>query len=531
MTEPNAERRVVVGGQTAPASALASALGGQAGTPRLVVADHAGRSGFLKRLLEGDAPTACGVVAVAAGAAFDGDLRRQLFVLAGLGIQPLAIAITGLGEGDAGRFAASSEAVRAALADLGAPMAIVPVAAGGAAVPTWHYGADLTATLRGSLGSGPLRLAVVGAATLGGQPAYRARVLSGSVAAGEGLVFSPSNRLAKVTAVTGEGESVVLHLDADPGVGAGEIASHEGSPPVETDVFIGHMVWLAAGGPVVERTYTLRRGNGDVAVRIQSVDSAAGEAIKATFRTGSLIALDPFERYPATGWFRLYDGAALAACGTMGMRGYADQRFLITVRATNIVRVEHAVSTELRARRNGHRSGVLWMTGLSGSGKSTISIEVEKRLFEKGYQVYVLDGDNVRHGLNSNLGFSPEDRAENIRRVGEVAALFARAGVIVLTAFISPYRSDRDRARAAFREGFHEIYVHADLETCEARDPKGLYKKARKGEIKDFTGISAPYEAPENPELGIDTGRYGVEDSVRMVVDYIDRHFALRVAA
>jgi bifunctional enzyme CysN/CysC len=169
---------------------------------------------------------------------------------------------------------------------------------------------------------------------------------------------------------------------------------------------------------------------------------------------------------------------------------------------------------------------VLWFTGLSGAGKSTLALALEARLFAKGYHVYVLDGDNVRGGLNSNLGFSPEDRAENIRRVGEVAGLFADAGFLVISSFISPYRSDRERARQAAPEAFHEIYIKASLEACEERDPKGLYKRARAGEIPEFTGISSPYEAPEGPELIVRTDLLGVEECLSELVAYVERAFA-----
>lgn len=169
--------------------------------------------------------------------------------------------------------------------------------------------------------------------------------------------------------------------------------------------------------------------------------------------------------------------------------------------------------------------GVLWYTGLSGSGKTTLALELEHRLFENGYQVYVLDGDNIRHGLSSDLGFSHEDRTENIRRIGEVAALFAEAGIIVITAFISPYRQDRTQARNAARKSFHEVYINADIKTCEKRDPKGLYVKARKGDIPDFTGISAPYEAPEQPELEIDTAKLTVEESLEILFRYVEKTF------
>ncbi len=196
-------------------------------------------------------------------------------------------------------------------------------------------------------------------------------------------------------------------------------------------------------------------------------------------------------------------------------------------RSSNVSRVEHRVSDEMRQRRNGHTGGVIWFTGLSGSGKSTLATEVERRLFDKGYQVYMLDGDNLRHGLNADLGFSPEDRTENIRRVGETAALFAGAGMIVVCAFISPYRSDRARARRAAPRGFHEVYIKADLATCEGRDHKGLYARARAGEIPDFTGISAPYEPPETCELVVDTNDANVDESTRHLIDYVEVAFPL----
>jgi bifunctional enzyme CysN/CysC len=190
-------------------------------------------------------------------------------------------------------------------------------------------------------------------------------------------------------------------------------------------------------------------------------------------------------------------------------------------KSKNITRVEHRISTEEREARNRHLGGVLWFTGLSGSGKSTLAIGLEEALFNRGYQVYVLDGDNVRAGLTSDLGFSHEDRTENIRRVGEVAALFARAGVICISAFISPYREDRAVARRAAGDKFHEVYIQADVATCERRDPKGLYKKARAGEIADFTGVSAPYEEPENPEITIDTREPTVAESVETLIEFV----------
>jgi adenylylsulfate kinase len=190
-----------------------------------------------------------------------------------------------------------------------------------------------------------------------------------------------------------------------------------------------------------------------------------------------------------------------------------------TPKATNIVWHEASVDRAARADKRGHRSAILWFTGLSGSGKSTLANAVNAALFERGLGTYVLDGDNVRHGLCKDLGFSDADREENIRRIGEVAKLFLDAGVIVLTAFVSPFRADRDKARDLVEVGdFFEIFCAADLNVCESRDPKGLYAKARSGAIKEFTGISSPYEAPDNPELKIDTGAQDLAESVNVVI-------------
>ncbi len=200
-------------------------------------------------------------------------------------------------------------------------------------------------------------------------------------------------------------------------------------------------------------------------------------------------------------------------------------------KATNITWHDGAIKKEDRERLLGQKGTVVWFTGLSGSGKSTLAHEVEDKLFERGHLSIVLDGDNIRHGLNKNLGFSPEDRQENIRRIGEVAKLFADAGVIAMTAFISPYRADRDKARSLLGKGeFVEIFVQIPLDVAEERDPKGLYKKARAGEIKEFTGISAPYEEPLYPELTIDTSKLNLEQSAEKVISYLEEQGIVKKA-
>jgi adenylylsulfate kinase len=201
-----------------------------------------------------------------------------------------------------------------------------------------------------------------------------------------------------------------------------------------------------------------------------------------------------------------------------------EENVMTVQKATNIVWHPGKITRAKRERLSGHRGFTIWFTGLSASGKSTLAVAMEEALYEHGCHAYVLDGDNVRHGLNNNLGFSPEDRTENIRRIAEVAKLFRDAGVISLTAFISPYRSDRDSARKLAEDehdAFIEVFVDCPIEVCEQRDPKGMYKKARAGIIKEFTGISAPYEPPEKPEIHLRTDQLTVAESVLAAMDYL----------
>ncbi|MBU5246254.1 adenylyl-sulfate kinase [Bacillus halotolerans] len=193
----------------------------------------------------------------------------------------------------------------------------------------------------------------------------------------------------------------------------------------------------------------------------------------------------------------------------------------------DIVWHEASITKEEYQKKNKHKSSILWLTGLSGSGKSTIANAAARELFVQGYQVIVLDGDNIRHGLNKDLGFSDEDRKENIRRIGEVAKLFVQQGTIVITAFISPFREDRDQVRQLVEAGeFNEVYIKCDLDICEQRDPKGLYKKARNGEIPFFTGIDSPYEEPEAPELVLDSGQYDREECKNQLIEFVKQQLS-----
>jgi bifunctional enzyme CysN/CysC len=373
------------------------------------------------------------------------------------------------------------------------------------------------------------------------------RVEAGRLEVGDEVVFSPSNKTARIRSIetfavpetptsAAAGESVGVTLETQIFVERGEVMSHLDDAPMETNVFKGRLFWLGGEPLTVGAQYTLKLGTLECPVTVEAIDrvvdtealdrddkerierNAVGEVV---LRTRRLLALDEHHVSAATGRFVLVHDYVPVAGGQISMEGYPDQRNLVTVRSTNITAVGHGVTLDARTARNGHQGAVLWFTGLSGAGKSTLALALEAELFAKGYQVYVLDGDNIRGGLNANLGFSPEDRAENIRRVGEVANLFADAGFIVISSFISPYRSDRQRARAAAGERFHEIYVKAPLQLCEERDPKGLYRRARAGEITDFTGIQSPYEEPDDPQLVVDTSTLAVEDAIAQLLEYV----------
>jgi bifunctional enzyme CysN/CysC len=251
-------------------------------------------------------------------------------------------------------------------------------------------------------------------------------------------------------------------------------------------------------------------------------DSVARNQVgRVTLQSRSPLVFDNHDRVPSLGRFVIIDAGRIAGGGIIFGGLYTSRA---EVKSKNIFWTEGRITPQKRALQNGHRGAVVWLTGLSGAGKSTIAQALEGELFARGMHTYVLDGDNIRHGLNSNLGFSPQDRVENIRRVSEVAKLMADSGAVAITAFISPYRDDRRRAREIALESksdFIEVFVDAPLSVCEERDPKSLYKKARAGEIRDFTGIDAPYEAPEDPEIVVRTDQQSVTESVGVILEQL----------
>jgi bifunctional enzyme CysN/CysC len=531
-----------------------------------VIIDAPGHKEFLKNMVTGAASSEAALLLIDAHEGVQEQSSRHGYLLHLLGVDQVAVLVNkmDLVGYSADRFGEVAEEYRAYLAGLGVrPSSIVPISAreGDNMVEhsrrmPWYQGPTVLQALDGfeheepPVGR-PLRLPVQDVYKFDQRRIIAGRVETGALKVGDEVVFSPSNKTARIKTIEAwhvpeapeaaeAGQSVGVTLTEQIFVERGEVMSHLDRAPMETNVFKARLFWLGHRPLAVGGTYTLKLGTLEAPVTVEAIErvidtsdlsskpaerierNGAGEVV---LRTKRLLALDEHRQSPTTGRFVLVEDYLPVGGGIVSMEGYPDQRNLVTVRSTNITAVGHAVTREARAVRNGHKGGVLWFTGLSGAGKSTLALALERELFAKGYNVYVLDGDNIRTGLNANLGFSPDDRAENIRRVGEVASLFADAGFLVISSFISPYRSDRERARAAAKEYFHEVYVKASLEACETRDPKGLYRRARAGEIPEFTGISSPYEAPEFPQLTVPTDELPLEDCLALLIRYVDQRF------
>ena len=369
---------------------------------------------------------------------------------------------------------------------------------------------------------------------------YAGKIVSGKIAPKDQIRVLPSGELASVKnvqlfssdmdeAITDQ--SVTLTLDREIDISRGDVIVSADSPCEVSDQFETSLVWMDTEPGFVGRSYWLMIGTQRVNATITDIKYKYNINTFEQLQSRSLnlndigevtISLDqpiPFEAYSKCkelGAFVLVDRYSYATVGS-GMINFPLRR------AQNVHRQALAVDKEARARLNGHQPRVLWFTGLSGSGKSTVANAVEQTLHKQGVRTYILDGDNIRHGLNKDLGFTDADRVENIRRIAEVAKLMVDAGTVVLTAFISPFRSERDMARALFDEKeFLEVHVDVPLEIAEERDPKGLYKKARKGELPNFTGIDSAYEPPKAAEITLQTGDLTVEDCVKRVLQAME---------
>ena len=368
---------------------------------------------------------------------------------------------------------------------------------------------------------------------------YSGTIASGSIKVGEEIRTVPSNQKAKVKEIfigdksiklSTNKQSITLTLNKEIDISRGDIICKKDSIVESADQFNINMIWMSEENCFPGRSYIAKIHNSSAAIKIldikkiynvNTLEHSPGKQLdlndvaEVTVSLGKNIPFMTYQENKNMGSMILIDPLSNQTIG-VGMINFALRR------GQNIHLQSLSITKELTEKMNGHKGQVLWLTGLSGSGKSTIANALEKELYAEGKKTYVLDGDNIRHGLNKDLGFNDKDRVENIRRVAEVAKLMCDAGLIVITAFISPFRTERDMARSLFQSGeFKEIFISTPLNIAEQRDPKGLYKKARKGEIPNFTGINSPYEKPLNPELSLDTSKTSITQCVKKIREII----------
>jgi len=533
-------------------------------TPRrdVVIIDAPGHTEFLKNMVTGAAQADAAVLVVDAQEGVKEQTRRHAYLLSLLGLGQVVVAVNkmDLVGFDPQRFATLEQEVRAHLSALGVtPRKVIPIAARAGvnvagrddapATPWWTGGSLLEALEELAPATAPsdkpLRLPIQDVYKFDERRIFAGRIEAGELRAGDALTFQPSGKTARVVRIESwpkpwadgqaatAGRSVGITLDLPLFLERGEVAGAAAAPAVAADRVKASVFWLGQSTLSVGETVTLKLGAAEttaVVERIEKVidtstlaeaDSAVvlrGQAAQISFTLKRKLAVDTFAEQPRTGRFVLERGGVIVGGGLV-TAAEAITRYVIPAKS--------GVSFAERAKRNGHRGGVLWLTGLSGSGKSTIAAAVERALFDRGWSVARLDGDDLRLGLNRDLSFSTGDRSENIRRAAEVAALLARAGMVVITPLISPLRADRAKAREIVGKHFQEVFVSTSLEVCEGRDPKGLYAKARAGQIAEFTGVSAPYEAPEAPDMVVDAGVLTPEEAAGRVIEHAQLAFSL----
>jgi len=530
---------------------------------RYAIIDAPGHKEFLKNMITGASRADAAILVIGADEGVREQSRRHAYLLSMLGIKHIIVVVNKMDLVDYSekRFREIEQEYRKFLRELGLDARIfIPASAkegenvARASMKMKWYGAanvlealDLLEPQRRDVDL-PLRFCVQDVYRFDGRRIVAGRIETGTLKVGDQLVFSPANKSSVVAAIERwnvqengpavAGDSIGITLSEQIFVERGYVASHENETPIEANRFHADLFWIVREPLRVAHLYNLRLATQDVKCEVVSIervmDSSTleskgdgreqlerNEIGRLTIQTRGRLVIDNHDRIPSLGRFVIIDDGQICGGGTIFGGVYTDRT---VAKSKNIFWTEGKITALARAMRSGHRGAVVWLTGLSGAGKSTIAQALERELFQRAMHTYVLDGDNIRHGLNSNLGFSPDDRVENIRRVSEVARLMADAGTVVITAFISPYRMDRSRAREIALEGnaeFIEVFVDAPLAVCEARDPKNLYKKARAGQIREFTGIDAPYEGPEDPEIVVHTDRQSVDESVATIMEQL----------
>ena len=534
-----------------------------------VIIDAPGHKEFLKNMITGAANAEAALLLIDAHEGVQENSRRHGYLLNLLGIRQIAVLVNkmDLENHNQARFNQIEAEYRVWLRSVGVePTVFIPISAKhgdniaglSANMPWWRGPTVLQALNDFKLAqqpkNQPLRFPIQDIYRFDERRILAGRIESGSIKVGDRLVFSPSNKVSTVKSIerwnaphtdsATAGESVGITLSEQIFVTRGAIAALESSPPFELSSFKARLFWLGKQPFAKNKAYKLKLATQEVECQIEAIEKVIDastletvsrkqnelfvgryEVAELTLHTKSPIAFDVHAEIIPTGRFVIVDGFDVAGGGIIAADNYPRRTHDSHTKSNNIYWSRGKVTLQQRELRNGHYGCVIWMTGLSSAGKSTIANDLERELFNLGRQAYVLDGDNIRHGLGADLGFSAKDRAENIRRVGQVAKLFADAGIICITAFISPYRADRDLARQIMPEGrFIEVFVNAPLDVCEKRDPKGLYAKARAKQIKDFTGISAPYEAPLKPDVELRTDLHSLNECVAQLLEYLHIH-------
>ncbi|HYE52575.1 MAG TPA: adenylyl-sulfate kinase [Azospirillaceae bacterium] len=536
-----------------------------------VIIDAPGHAEFLKNMVTGAASADAAVLVTDAERGSSEQTRRHAFLLSLLGVRQVVVAINKMdlvGNREEG-YQAVADDVAAYLRRVGIePAFIVPVsarhgdniAARSDAMPWWKGPTLLEALDAFPRPSGradqPLRLPVQDVYRRGDKRVAVGRIESGRLRVGDKVRIAPTGQVGTVAAFESwspsaqlsavAGQSVAISFAEDVLLNRGQLLSQLSAAPIESKRLQVRVFWLDKQPLREGDRVTLRLATAEHPVVVERVERVVdihdlteadgtevtqGGIAEMVLRSGQTVSFDAHADFAPTGRAVLVRGQRIVG-GAVALGAAAERPAVPHPR--NLVSVGQSVTEEERAARNGHGGGVVWLTGLSGAGKSTLAMGAQRALFDAGWQVVVLDGDNLRHGLNRDLGFTAEDRRENVRRTAEAAKLFASTGTVVLVSLISPLAEMRAEARRIGGDRFLEVWVRADLATCEARDPKGLYAKARAGEIKDFTGIDSPFEPPAAADLVIDTGAQpeaeGVDRLVQAIAARLGQETALPAA-
>jgi len=532
-----------------------------------VIVDAPGHKEFLKNMITGAASADAAIVLLDAREGLQEQTRRHGYLLSLLGVKQVLVAINKMDLVNFSHetFTRLERDYRDFLDPFGIqPLQFVPLSAKhghNIVKPSekmhWFQGPSLLAALDHlqqppAPVDRPLRLIVQDIYRFDDRRLIAGRIESGRLKTGDELVFWPEGKRSKIKSIetwpteprqteAQAGQSIALTLEEQIFVERGHIAAHADHGPVEGREFSARVFWLHDQPLRVGQNYTLKLTTQQIEARLVRIDRlmdsatltplnesrseiARNEVAELVWHARRPIAFDNSDVIQETGRFVVVQDGRIGGGGVIFGAKYEPAANII--RSTNLSWTDDPVSRESRIDHFGHRGAVLWLTGLSGSGKSTLAAALQSRLFKRGYAATLLDGDNLRHGLCADLGFSDADRVENIRRAAEAAKLFAEAGLVVIVSLISPFARDRENAAALIRKAdisFAEIYVSTPLEICEQRDPKSLYKKARAGEIKGFTGIDSPYEPPTQPTLEIRTDLLSKEQSLEYLLKLADR--------